>query len=46
MSRTRNNTRELVVLTILIAVAVSVVNAADFVYYPMDVTASGSKRPI
>jgi len=46
MSRTRNNTRELVVLTILIAVAVSVVNAAVFVYYPMDVTASWSKRPI
>ncbi len=33
-------------LTILIAVAVSAVNAAVFVYYPMDIAASWSKRPI
>lgn len=33
-------------LAILIAVAVSAVNAAVFVYYPMDIAASWSKRPI
>ncbi|MBO3798825.1 MAG: hypothetical protein JTT13_08160 [Candidatus Brockarchaeota archaeon] len=46
MNRTRSNTRGILMLAILIAVAVSAVNAAVFVYYPMDIAASWSKRPI
>ncbi|MBO3841996.1 MAG: hypothetical protein FGF48_06220 [Candidatus Brockarchaeota archaeon] len=46
MNRTRSNTRGILMLAILIAVAVSAVNAAVFVYYPMGITASWSKRPI
>jgi len=39
MNKIRNHTKELVVLTILLAVAVSVVNAAVFVYQPLSITA-------
>jgi len=46
MDRPRNKTREIVVLTILIAVAVSIVNAAVFVYYPINMGAEWSRRPI
>ncbi|MBO3809414.1 MAG: hypothetical protein FGF50_07455 [Candidatus Brockarchaeota archaeon] len=46
MKRMKNNTRGILMLAILIAVAVSAVNAAVFVYYPIDITASWSKRPI
>ncbi|MEM3957768.1 MAG: hypothetical protein QXO47_06135 [Thermoproteota archaeon] len=42
----RSNTRGILMLAILIAVAVSAVNAAVFVYYPMDIAARWSKRPI
>jgi len=40
MNRIRNHSKELIVLTILLAVAVSVVNASVFVYYPIDITAN------
>ncbi|MEM2931069.1 MAG: hypothetical protein QW797_09465 [Thermoproteota archaeon] len=46
MNRARSNTRGIIMLAILIAVAVSAVNAAVFVYYPMDIAATWSKRPI
>jgi hypothetical protein len=43
MNKIRNHTKELIVLTILLAVAVSVVNAAVFVYYPISITAQWVK---
>jgi hypothetical protein len=46
MNSIKNHTKELVVLTILLAVAVSVVNAAVFVYYPISITAQWGPRPV
>lgn len=46
MNRARSKTQGILMLAILIAVAISAVNAAVFVYYPMDITAEWSKRPI
>jgi hypothetical protein len=46
MNKIRNHTKELIVLTILLAVAVSVVNAAVFVYYPISITAGWIQPPI
>lgn len=41
-----NRAKELIVIAILLALAISVVNAAVFVYYPIDISAQWSKRPI
>jgi len=46
MNSIKNHTKELVVLTILLAVAVSVVNAAVFVYYPISISAEWNRYPI
>jgi len=46
MNKIRNHSKELIVLTILLAVAVSVVNAAVFVYYPMEISAIWVRYPI
>jgi len=39
MKVVKSHAKELLVLTILLAIAVSVVNAAVFVYYPIDISA-------
>lgn len=41
-----NRTKELLIIAILLALAVSVVNAAVFVYYPIDISAQWSERPL
>ncbi|MEM3713247.1 MAG: hypothetical protein QXR97_06905 [Thermoproteota archaeon] len=46
MNKIKNHSKELIVLTILLAVAVSVVNAAVFVYYPMEISATWVRYPI
>ncbi|MGC8831953.1 MAG: hypothetical protein ACP5PQ_05180 [Thermoproteota archaeon] len=46
MNAIKNHTKELIVLTILLALAVSVVNAAVFVYYPISITAQYGPRPV
>jgi len=46
MNKIRNYMKELVVLTILLAAATSMVNAAVFVYYPIEITAQWVRRPI
>jgi len=46
MNKIRNHSKELIILTILLAVAVSVVNAAVFVYYPISITAEWKKPPV
>ncbi|MGQ9479624.1 MAG: hypothetical protein ACUVQ0_06415, partial [Thermoproteota archaeon] len=46
MNTIKNHTKELVTLTILLALAVSVVNAAVFVYYPISITAQWGPRPV
>ncbi|MEM2088717.1 MAG: hypothetical protein QXF52_08655 [Thermoproteota archaeon] len=46
MNTVKNHTKEFVVLTILLALAVSVVNAAVFVYYPISITAQWGPRPV
>ncbi|MGQ9691844.1 MAG: hypothetical protein ACUVQY_11445 [Thermoproteota archaeon] len=46
MNRVKNHTKELITLTILFALTLSVVNAAVFVYYPIDITAQWGPRPV
>jgi len=41
-----NRTKELMVIAILLALVISVVNAAVFVYYPIGISAQWSKRPM
>lgn len=41
-----NRAKELIVIAILLALAMSVVNAAVFVYYPIGISAQWSKRPM